>query len=68
VFVAWEGGDLPSAELIDCPACGYEHRAVTAEMALESKLIDREEFDFLSSPVELEGDGPGNETLRVKKK
>jgi hypothetical protein len=68
VFVTLGVEDVPRAELVDCPACGYEHRAVAAETALDSDLIDREEFEFLTSPVELEGNGPGNETLRVKKK
>jgi hypothetical protein len=67
VFVAVDDHGSMHAEEVHCPACGYEHGAVAAEIALNLELIDREEFDFLCSPVELALDQPGNQTLRVKK-
>ena len=66
-FVAGDEAGEPHVQLLDCPACGYAHEAVTAESALASELIDREEFDFLCSPLDLALEAAGNDTLRVKR-
>jgi hypothetical protein len=68
VFVKLDQARSVKSDLLDCPACGYEHRAITADEALDSELIDQAEFDFLCSPVTLAGDGSGNDTLRVRRK
>lgn len=65
--VTVDGEGSPQAGLLDCPACGYEHRAVTAEMAFDSDLIDRKEFEFLCSPVDLGSEHAGNDTLRIRR-
>jgi hypothetical protein len=54
-------------ELLDCPACGYAHRAVSGESALASELIDRDEFEFLCSPLDLSLETVGNDTLRIRR-
>lgn len=54
-------------DVLDCPACGCAHQAVSGESALASELIDREEFEFLCSPLDLALETVGNDTLRVKR-
>jgi hypothetical protein len=66
-FVGCDEAGEPLVDLLDCPACGYAHQAVTAESALASELIDREEFEFLCSPLDLALEAAGNDTLRVKR-
>ncbi|MFN2387048.1 MAG: hypothetical protein ABR576_12335 [Thermoanaerobaculia bacterium] len=61
-----EAGE-PHVDLLDCLACGYAHDAVSVESALASELIDREEFEFLCSPLDLALETVGNDTLRVKR-
>lgn len=67
VFMTLDEEGKPSTGMLDCPACGYEHHAVAAATALDTELIDREEFDFLCSPLDLGGEHPGNDTLRIRK-
>jgi hypothetical protein len=61
-----EAGE-PHVDLLDCPACGYAHQAVSGESALASELIDREEFEFLCSPLDIALETVGNDTLRVRR-